>query len=95
MAVSLILENVGFTQQFMIVSGAQAVSLVGAGVAWHCPHNIFLLSMVSAGSGVVQYTQSAGDFQTTGTFTARLLVSYSPTARYFTEKFDVVLVRGG
>ena len=97
MGVVLLLENVGFTQNFVVasvgVSGTSAVSLTGATVAWECPHHDFLLTMVSEGSGVVRYVQSAGDFFLPARFFSRLFISFSDTARYRTDAFSVVVTR--
>lgn len=91
--VELLLENVGFVQRFTLVSNASAVSITGAVITWQIQQRSLAISVVSAGSGVVEYTQSATDFQAAGEWTTRLLVSYSASQRFYTDTFTLKVGR--
>jgi hypothetical protein len=92
-SVVLLLENIGFVQEFTVVSGASAINLSGATVEWLLPRHTFVLSLVSAASGVIRYVQSDGDFGAPGSATGRLRVSYSATQRFYTDTFPVTITR--
>jgi hypothetical protein len=91
--VSVWTNDVGKTIPFIITSGASALDLTGANVTMVLDNGIaYPMTIVSAGSGTVEYTVSLYDFRTPKDLFGQLRVSFS-TNRFYTSSFQVVVRR--
>ena len=91
-SVSLFDFTIGKALNFIVTSGGSAVDLTGANVTILVDNNIeYPASIVSALSGTVRYTVSAGDFPNPQQLTGQLRVSFGTNRFFSVSTFDILV----